>query len=323
MTRYLPLCLPLLTACETVVDVPPPPHTPRIALRYTLTSNPADSSFAALAGDQALFVSNSQGVFDTTQLEGRRDATVEIRDGSGAVVERFRSAPDYNPAGGYFTQGGYYRPTLGLVPQTGARYSLRATLPGFPVVESSLVFPAAPVVASASFSPRSGSGGNGYTQKGRLTVTIADDPAADNYYIAFAQILDAQGQSLTYVNVDYDSQNSSVGIGQFQLSSPRQSYSVQPYADAGANGQTLTLASDVEYYPSYCPNPNAPCPQPTFIEVTVSAISADTYQFYLSRRRYYDSEGNPFAEPAPLASNLTNGFGLFGASADTKIRVAL
>ena len=331
MKRYFPLSFLLLllplAACETAIDVPEPPHTPRIALTYVLTSNPADTSFAALLAQQVLYVSNSQRVFDRSYLQGRRDATVEIRDGSGAVVERFRPTPD-NQGGSYsaaYPYGtGYYRPKLGLVPRPGTTYTLRATVPGFEAAESSLTFPAPPRVTGGSYAVRPGS-----TQApehlGRLTLTIPDDPAAANYYIAYAQLLDVQGQPLaySYLNVDYDSQNSSAGIGQFQLSSPQQRYSIEPFADTGANGQVLTLSADTKYYDSYCPSQGPPCPPPAFVEVTVSAITADAYQFYLSRRRYYDANGNPFAEPAPLASNLRNGYGLFGASADTKYRLAL
>lgn len=41
------------------------------------------------------------------------------------------------------------------------------------------------------------------------------------------------------------------------------------------------------------------CPQPGFIEVTVSSITKDAHDFYLSRRRYSDSDGNPFCRARP------------------------
>ena len=86
------------------------------------------------------------------------------------------------------------------------------------------------------------------------------------------------------------------------------------------NGQRIALASDVRFY-NYCPQPG--CPQLGFIEVTVSSITKDAYDFYLSRRRYYDSDANPFAEPAPLASNVRPGYGLFGGAADITYRIQL
>lgn len=318
------LLLALLTGCETAIDVPEPPHTPRLALRYVLTSDPADTAFVELVEQQRLFVSNSQRVFDTRPLQGRLDATVELRDERGAVVEAFRadttrSGPNYT----YYRGRGFYRPTRGLVPRPGATYTLRASAPGFEAVSSSLTFPAAPTVTGGSFSPRPPANGNAFQRTGRLTLTVPDDPATANYYIAYARVINALGETVSVLEVDYDSQQSSAGIGQFQLSSPRQQYSIEPFSDAGANGQPLTLAADINYYAPYCPPQGPPCPPPAFIEVTVSALTPDTYQFYLSRRRYYDADGNPFAEPAPLAGNVVNGYGLFGASADTKYRIAL
>ena len=55
----------------------------------------------------------------------------------------------------------------------------------------------------------------------------------------------------------------------------------------------------------------------------VSSITVDDYNFYLSRRRYADSHGNLFAEPAPLAGNVRNGYGLFGGATDATYRIRL
>ena len=40
-------------------------------------------------------------------------------------------------------------------------------------------------------------------------------------------------------------------------------------------------------------------------------------------QRYQDSHDNPFAEPAPLASNIRNGYGLFGGATDTKLVIPI
>ena len=55
----------------------------------------------------------------------------------------------------------------------------------------------------------------------------------------------------------------------------------------------------------------------------MSSITKDAHDFYLSRRRYSDSDGNPFVGPAPLASNVRPGYGLFGGAADATYRIAL
>ncbi|GAB3580345.1 DUF4249 domain-containing protein [Hymenobacter daeguensis] len=322
----LALAASALASCETTVDLPEPPHTPRVALMYTLTPTPQDSSFGELFGGRQLYISNSQRVFDTSQLTGRADATVELRNAAGAVVERYRPvSTGANPQYGYPGTPGYYRPVLGFRPQVGQAYTLRAALPGFETAESTLTLPAPPVVESGSYVARTAANPNSGEYQGRLSVVLRDDPATPNYYLAFARLLDRQGQPGNWgaVQVDYDSQSNTAGsIGQFQLSSPQQGYSLYPFADTDVNGQRISLTSDVRFYSS-CYPPSSNCPQPGYIEVYVSSITPEAYNFYLSRRRYYDSDGNPFAEPAPLASNVRNGYGLFGGATDVTYRIAL
>ena len=307
-----------LAGCESATDLPEPPHTPRVALMYTLTNAPLDSSFYDLFQQRRLYISNSQRVFDTNYLTGRPDATVELRDAGGRMVERYR--PTKGSQYGYYP--GYYLPVQGFRPQPGQSYTLRASLPGLETAESTLTMPIAPVIESGSYDSRAVPGPNSGEYKGRLNLALRDDPNATNYYLAFARLLDRQGRPGTWgsLSVDYDSQSSAVSIGQFQLSNTGQGYSIYPFADTNVNGQRIALASDVRFY-SYCPQPG--CPQPGFIEVTVSSITKDAYDFYLSRRRYYDSDGNPFAEPAPLASNVRPGYGLFGGAADVTYRIQL
>ncbi|WP_375416484.1 DUF4249 domain-containing protein [uncultured Hymenobacter sp.] len=314
-----------LSSCESTVDLPEPPHTPRVALTYTLTTTPQDSSFRELYQGRQLYLSNSQRVFDQSELRGRADATVELRDAAGAVVERYRHLPPGAAPGNGLP--GAYRPVLNFQPRPGQTYTLRATLPGLETAESTLTLPQPAVIDTAAYVLRA-AGPNDYpgSYRGRLTLTVRDDPATANYYLAYARVLDRQGQPAEWsaLEPDYESQDQDVVLGQFQLSSPGGSYGYQlfPFADDGLNGQRLTLATDARFYLAYSVQGSVP-PEPGYIEVTVSSITAEAYQFYLSRRRYYDSNDNPFAEPAPLASNVRAGYGLFGGATDVTYRIRL
>ena len=316
------LAAALLSGCETAIDLPEPPHTPRVALLYTLTNAPLDSSFQELFRQRQLFISKSQRVFDSGELLGSVGATAELRDASGQVVETYRPAPNFNYYG-----AGYYLPERGFRPRPGQPYTLRAKLFDTETAESTVTLPAPAVVESGSYVARAPDPNSPDSYQGRLNLVLRDDPAAANYYMAYARVLDQQGQPGPWstVQVSYDSQGNELNIGQLQLSSPQQQYSLYPFADTGLNGQPVSLVSDVRFY---CyggggfPGSTS-CPTPGYIEVTVSSITADTYNFYLSRRRYYDADGNPFAEPAPLASNVRNGYGLFGGATDVTYRIPL
>lgn len=311
-----------LAGCETTVALPEPPHTPRVALMYTLTPTPQDSSFLELYQERQLYVSNSQRVFERGELQGRPDARVELRNAAGSVVERYRPVAARNSASN--GQPGSYRPVLGFRPQPGQAYTLRAELPGLEPAESTLTMPVPAVVESGTYTPRA-AGPNSSESLGRLNVVLRDDPAGPNYYLAYARVLDQQGQPGPWstVDVDYDSQRNVVGIGQFLLSSPQRQYDIYPFADTDVNGKQFTLVADVRFYQNCFQGQGSPCPQAGFIEVHVSSITADAYQFYLSRRRYFDSDDNPFAEPAPLASNVRPGYGLFAGATDVTYRIRL
>jgi hypothetical protein len=124
------------------------------------------------------------------------------------------------------------------------------------------------------------------------------------------------------VVADVEGENAELRLERFQLSEVSGSNRRDlPFADAGLNGQRITWPPTPTLRRKNCFSGN--CPQPSFLEVHVSTIPAADYTFFLSRRRYQESEGNPFAEPAPLASNVRGGFGLFGAATDVVYRIRL
>ncbi|WP_019948345.1 DUF4249 family protein [Hymenobacter aerophilus] len=328
-----------LGGCETVVDVDTPPHTPRLALSYTLSNTPADPASVerqGLAELRALFVSSSQGVLETKDPTGRGDATVQLFDESGRLVEQFRSKAqrgyEYGPTPRDSVYGNYVA-TKGFVGVPGQRYTLRASAPGVAPLEASLALPTVPTIESAAYvaKPRDPNipANNYFNLSGRLTIAVADNPATTDYYLAYARVLDKQGNYWGSVVRDYNSGGNTIdgpdiNLSRFQLSEPSSYYNQYPFADAGSNGQRLSFSTDVRLYSGggYDPNGGGN-PEPGYIEVTVSSITPDTYRFYQSALRYFDTDGNPFAEPAPLHSNLSGGYGLFGGATDATYRVKL
>ncbi|MBC6988162.1 DUF4249 domain-containing protein [Hymenobacter sp. BT491] len=317
-----------LAACETAIDVPAPPHTPRISLLYILNTDTRDS---AVLGQRQVFVSSSQGVFETKRLTGRTDATVEVQDASGTVIERFQ--PIANPSPGtnsYFYYDGYYRPTMGFVARPGQTYTIRAKVPSLETAESSLTLPATPVIASATYTPRTPPRSdpyNSYQQRvfGHLTLAVADNAATTDYYIAYARVLDERGRLWGYLERDNSNNSNDVSnLQRFELSGTGILYNKSPYADTNGNGQQLSLANDVQGYYNgrYTGNP-ADIPAPAYVEVVVGSLTRDMYLFYQSLGRYNNTGDNPFAEPAPLFSNIRPGYGLFGGTSATTYRIRL
>lgn len=321
--RLVAACLLLsLAACEQVIDVPEPAHTPALAVRYTLGTTPADSGWNSYKGYRQLYVSASQKLFDTRPLHGLTTATARLYDAGGAVVEEFQPGPGYGGFGG--DNAGYYVPTRNFTGQPGSTYRLRVEAPDYEAVESTLTLPAGSAnVLGATYTPKAD---NGFGQKrGKLVVTLQDDGATADYYVATVRFLDLQGRPTLFGRVgndDDDNGGSSTDFdaGRFQLSFPFGTEGLYPYADSDVSGRTFTLNADVvvdaiDFLTGQ--------PIPGQIEVTISRLTADAYQFWLSLDRYQSVDGNPFAEPAPLRSNIPHGFGLFGGEVDTRVLVPL
>lgn len=330
MKHLFLVLLLVLAGCTTNVDLPEPAHTPRIALRYSLSTVAPNQQTAGEQTFNQLYVSYSQRMFDTKPLIGRTDAVVEVRDAAGTVVERFKPAqPSSNPPAsgfrGYRYERGYYLPTLNFAGQPGSTYTLRANLPGFEPVESTLTLPALPQLESATFTRRQPDPNRPDIFRGRLALTLQDPAATADYYVVAAHLVIDVGSSsgnrsvMLYNDDENTTDFGSVSV--FKLSNLNDYYGgLAPYPDTNVNGQRFTLSTNV--VSSYeCSSGNQCAPKA--VEVKVLSLTEDAYKFYQSRRRYNDSEGNPFAEPAPLFSNIRGGYGFFGGSSVVTYQIAL
>ena len=316
----------LAAGCETSVDVPTPPHTPRVSLLHLMRNKlTTDTLYKRTEG--WLYVGASQQIFSNERNLGRADATVTIADQAGNIVEGFQPITSVNSS--FYDGPGYYKPVRKLRGQPGQTYTLKATVPGLEPVESTLTMPFPTVIESASLtlrSPTPGSSSSNLTPA-RLTVTIQDNAATTDYYLATARLLDAQGRHGPWrpVDLDYTSRENTIEVGRFQLSrSFTDDFDISPYADTNVSGQRFTFTSDVVYNKEYCgDNPTGPCPVPVFMEVTVSTLTPDGYRFLLAKRRYIDTNGSPFSEPASLFSNIKSGYGIFGGVSEVTYRIPL
>ena len=320
-----------LGSCETIVAVDTPPHTPRLALSYTLSNQVPTAEYRQFFGRRNMLVSASQGVLEVKGLAGRADAIVELLDETGQVVEQFRSKP--RPGYRYGSEPnqtdsllGYYMPVRGFAGEPGSTYTLRASAPDLETVESTLTLPAVPIIEAGSFTTSQTYQTYPRNQPGRLTCSVLDNAATTDYYVAYGRVLDRNGQFWGDVRPEYNNSGvdgPEVKLNRFELSNAY-SYRQAPFSDADGNGQRLTINADVilQYRGSYNSG-NPSVPEPGYVEIIVSSITPDTYRFYQSLQRYYDTDGNPFAEPAPLHSNVRPGYGLFGGATDVTYRIPL
>ncbi|MBC7447916.1 MAG: DUF4249 family protein [Hymenobacteraceae bacterium] len=315
------------TACETVVDVPEPAHTPQLALRYILGTTAQDTAARAFFAHRQLFISTSQRLYDTRPLQGRSDATARLFDEAGTVVEEFRAGRPFSYYGsGFGDTLGYYEPTRNFVPQPGRTYRLQVEAPGVDVIESRLTLPGAPAQLLGGRFARTASS-DPYETRGRLTVSIQDDGATTDAYLAFARVVDSTGAALLSAGVfpDYEANDADTDLqgAQLELSFPGNLSGLLPYPDTDVAGRAFPLTTNV-VVSGYNPQPGmSGLPAGARLEVTISRLTLDTYRFLVSLRRYTDTDGNIFAEPAPLISNVEPGYGVFGGAVDATVRMPL
>ncbi|TDN40022.1 DUF4249 family protein [Hymenobacter sp. UV11] len=328
------LALAALASCESVVTVTPPAHTPRLSLTYTLSNQPPTARYQQSFSDRGAFASTSQAILVNKNLEGRADATIEVRDASGQVVEEFR--PDTSRYARLPTDYRYgaYIPVRNYVGVPGQAYLLRASAPGLEALEATMALPPLPALEAVSYVPQPvpapGASGFTFDYYGLLSFAILDPAATTDYYIAYApRVLDAAGAFWGYAYQESDINNSNVptptiNLNQFVLSYVGNVNSIIPISDAGRQGQRLVYSSPIYLYygGGYASNRPTP-PPPAYLELTVSSIPASTYDFYQSVQRYRTANDNPFAEPAPLRSNVQGGYGLFGGASDVVVRIKL
>ncbi|MDA9051725.1 DUF4249 domain-containing protein [Schleiferiaceae bacterium] len=271
-----------LTSCvEGVVrDIDLPPHESQLAASLFLDSR--DSAISAI-------VSSSKGIYDTGQSKSVKDAECVLNVGSTT----------YN----WSTMDQYERYTELLPDRFGAPTdTLLFTVnhPDFTSVSATQVFPSAPQVSVEL--------NYGATQpdgeiSDELIITLKDIPGVNQHYIVsidvhFRTALSGQDTS-EYYNLYWETEypNSTPLWGQgsaLLLSEDGLDRNIKFSAATGIN--PIDFAMLHEY------------------RVKVSALSEEMYLFYKSYAAYENANGNPFAEPVVLYSNMSNNMGCFGVS---------
>ena len=274
-----------LTSCDNLVngvvrDINLPPHESQLAASLFLDSR--DSAISAI-------VSSSKGIYDTGQSKSVKDAECVLNVGSTI----------YN----WSTMDQYERYTELLPDRFGAPTdTLLFTVnhPDFTSVSATQVFPSAPQVSVEL--------NYGATQlygeiSDELIITLKDIPGVNQHYIVsidvhFRTALSGQDTS-EYYNLYWETEypNSTPLWGQgsaLLLSEDGLDRNIKFSAATGIN--PIDFAMLHEY------------------RVKVSALSEEMYLFYKSYAAYENANGNPFAEPVVLYSNMSNNMGCFGVS---------
>ena len=59
------------------------------------------------------------------------------------------------------------------------------------------------------------------------------------------------------------------------------------------------------------------------VDVRLDHIDPSYYLYSISKQKYYQADGNPFAEPVQVYNNIQNGFGILGAYSRTSEKYSM
>ncbi len=177
----------------------------------------------------------------------------------------------------------------------GREYRLEASATGYESVSAVQTLPEAVQLQNCMYDPEGGVTLDGYLQD-KITFDFQDQAGTDNYYqIVIKHLPDTTGFS------DY-------GVSTWSLDPIMEpGWQAPLFNDDIFDGKlyNLVIISDPLYDPSFQ------------IAIDFRVISKDKYFLSKSILASFNAEGNPFAEPVIVHSNVENGKGVFSMESRT------
>ena len=305
----------LLTACDafdTIVDVEIPKEPPRLVANAFLQ---ADSAVV-------LELTQSQSILSNATLREIAGATATLLE-DGQQVAMLEGAD---------TPGLYYSI---FTPSVGKNYTLQVSKAGFESIEATTFIH--PPVAIQEIEVDTTLLINSYMSEDSIIternivvnearVTFNDPANESNYYelLAYRYVsqfigdYDDQGNyivtdTLRYLEQLYlSSDDPAVAEGESDVLEGDSDFygAVLSFSDDFFNGKPYTLRFKLDaYYYEYQADPQ--------LYIMLRSINEGQYRYFRSVDLQYENEGNPFAEPVQVYSNVSNGYGIVsGSSAD-------
>ena len=262
-----------LSACEKVIEFDAEVKEPKLVANSWFTQ---DSTWK-------VHLSRSLSVIDNGDLNSVENGTVRILDGNGALIETLTA-----------TEYGFYEGTQ--MPTAGASYRVEASASGYTSVTGSDFLPQ-PVAITNIDTLRQGNGLEGDME---IKITIQDPPGENFYLLRLRSYEDWGGNGNgMYVYPDYMTNDPA-----FESVGDENYYRWGPIRDALFDGQTYTFTITVD---SYLFDPVSH----DELQVVLYSTSEAGYNYRRSYELYKQADGNPFAQPVQVYSNVDEGFGCF------------
>jgi hypothetical protein len=233
-----------------------------------------------------VYVGQTKPIFEKTiTSEYVKDATVQLSNGSQTAVI------PANPS-----QYGYYELNIKQAPfliEAGKTYFLTVSAPDGRQVKAQCTIPISATSVS-SIEVVNGSGGIPFTG----TMKWQDSPNETNFYRCFA----------------YTKYYLSLVGGAWEGYIPNRDYDRKLYKDTNRQGANFSWEIDMQASEGYTDKKSR------FLFILLNT-DENYYKYMTTRESASNNEGNPFAEPSAVFSNVEGGLGVFAGYQQTRLEV--
>jgi len=243
-------------------------------------------------------VSSSLSVIDTGSLSNIENASVLILDNQNNLVEVLSH-----------DSLGFYKGTT--IPQAGQQYKIEVSAPGYVSINAEDQLPESINISNVDTSSSS----IGDNERMDISITFTDPINFSNYYRLEIEI------GLIYED-DFGTMEYFEFPASMILEDPVfENYGGGPvtqglFVDNSFNGEEKTIEIQIDNIIKEFDKADEL--EIDHIRLYLYNITEPTYLFSKSYQVYGNANGNPFAQPVQVFSNVTNGFGIFaGAQVNT------
>ncbi len=272
----------IVIACEKVI-----PFTGGISQSKLVINSLFDSE-----NPWRVHVSYSLSVIDNGELGNVENASVNIKDTSGNIIEALQ-----------YESEGFYRGNTS--PQIDQDYQIEVTAPGYNDIFSQDRLPSPINIISVDTATNIVDGEELFD----MNINFKDPLSYRNYYRISVQIgwweIDFSGGTPDSTLVEYQ-MPVLLKDPVFDNHSANKWENEGLFTDLLFDGQEKEIGISIELYDKL--------EDLAFLEVWLYNITEATYLYNRSYDLYQNSSGNPFAQPVQVYSNVTNGFGIFGGA---------
>lgn len=266
----------IYASCEKFIDYDAPEHHPRLVV---VSGFQPDETWL-------VDVSLSRSSFNDTVSHALEDVVVTIRSGDGSYNEEL-----------LHNQYTFLYHSLAK-PMTGISYEIEVSADGYPSVYAENKIPGAATLISLDTLE----GFHDGNFSNDFELTFSDPGGEDGFYIVQLysnETYNWKDQIGNLIFIDSDDPNVE------KISDDGHGSEMLFIKDQNFDGQDYTLRF---YTPYYYPYEDIDAG----FTVKVFSCSEEFYRFQKTTLQYQDSEGDPFAQPVQIFSNIENGIGVFG-----------